>query len=133
MGELDPLAGMVLTEPLKAAARKQLAQLAAQDGQPALRDLARDVLAGKVDLRGAILGPRYTGVLDEGTRQYSNWYRELSAEERAEQVRQGQAFAAEAHQETVEQRRPARRPRPPADDEDETAQRPILRDRRPRR
>jgi hypothetical protein len=133
MGEIDPLAGMVLTEPLKAAARKQLAQLAAQDGQPALRDLARDVLAGKVDLRGAVLGPRYTEVLDEGTRQYSNWYRELSAEERAEQVRRGQAFAAEAHQELVEQRRPARRPRPPAGEEDEAAQRPILRDRRPRR
>jgi hypothetical protein len=133
MREIDPLAGMALTEPLKAAARKQLAQLAAQDAQPALRDLAREVLAAKVDLRGAILGPRYTDILDEGTRQFSNWYRDLSAEERAEQVRQGQTFAAEAHQELIAERRPTRRPRPPADEQEEAVQRPILKKRRPRR
>jgi hypothetical protein len=133
MATIDPLAGMALSEPVRAVARKQLMQLAAQNDQPALRDLARDVLAGKVDLRGAVLGTRYTDLLDEGTRQYSNWYRNLSDEERAEQARQGETFAAEAHQELIAARRPPRRQRPPAPaDDDDIVQRPILKKRRPR-
>jgi hypothetical protein len=133
MVAIDPLAGTALTEPLKAAARKQLARLAAQDDQPALRDLARDVLGGKTDLRGAILGPRYTDLLNEHARQYSDWYRNLSAEERAEQTRQGQTFAAQARQEEIAERRPARRPRPATDEEEGDVQQTILKKRQPRR
>jgi hypothetical protein len=133
MATFDPPAGMALSEPVKAVARKQLTQLAAQNDQPALRDLARDVLAGKVDLRGAVLGNRYTDLLDEGTRQYSNWYRNLSDEERAEQARQGETLAAEAHHELIAEQRPTRRPRrPAATDDDDLVQRPILKKRRPR-
>lgn len=132
MAETDPLADMAFSRAHKAAVRKQLAQLAAQDHQPALRQLARDVLAGKVDLRGAILGPRYTDLLDEATGQFSGWYRNLSAEARADQERQGEAFAVEAHAELVAEQRQARRPRPPDDDEWETPG-PILKKRIPRR
>ena len=129
----DPLAGLSLTEAHKAAVRKQLTTLAAQNEQPALRQLATDVLAGKLDLRGSVLGPRYTEMLNESTQRYSNWYRSLSAEERASQESGGEKFAAEAHREAAEARRPARHHRPPADDDEWEGSRPILKKRVPRR
>jgi hypothetical protein len=129
MTGVDPLGGMALTEAHKAAVRKQLALLAAQDKHPGLRDMAKDVLAGKTDLRGAMLSPRHSDVLDEAMSQFSQWYRNLTPDQRAEQERLAQDYAEEARKDAAAEAHPVRRPRPAADDEWET-QRPILRKRR---
>jgi hypothetical protein len=130
MTGVDPLGGMAFTEAHKAAIRKQLAVLANQDKHPGLRDMAKDVLAGKTDLRGAMLGPNQTAVLDEAMSQFSQWCRDLTPDERAEQERLAQDYAEEARREAAAETHPLRRPRPAADDEAWETQRPILRKRR---
>jgi len=129
MTGVDPLGGMAFTEAHKAAIRKQLALLAAQDKHPGLRDMAKDVLAGKTDLRGAMLGPGHTDVLDEAMSQFSQWCRDLTPEQRAEQERLAQDYAEEARREAAAEAHPVRRPRL-TDDDKWDAQRPILRKRR---
>jgi len=95
----DPLADLALSPAHKAAARKQLDLLAEQTRHPELRDLARDVLSGRVNLRGALVDPRATAVLDEQIGQFSAWYHELSANERAEHERRAEQFAEEVSRE----------------------------------
>jgi hypothetical protein len=123
----DPMAGMAFSEAEKAAMRKQLALLAGQNAHPGLRDMAKDVLAGKTDLRGALLSPQHANALNQAVGQFSQWYRELTPDQRAEQARLGQEFSEEARKEET---RPPRRPRPVAEDEEWETQRPILRKRR---
>jgi hypothetical protein len=128
---VDPVADLALSEAHKAVVRRQLAQLAEQDERPGLRDLARDVLAGRTDLRGALLGPRYEEALNHAMGQFSGWYQNLTPEERAEQVRLAEEYAAEVREEAVAEQRPRRvRPQPSA--EEDWASRPILRKRRGR-
>lgn len=123
----DPLADLALSPAHKAAARKQLDLLAEQTRHPELRDLARDVLSGRVNLRGALVDPRATAVLDEQVGQFSAWYHGLSADERAEHERQAEQFAEDASKKAAD---PApRRSRPDTEDEWEEP-RPILRKRR---
>lgn len=128
MTGVDPLDGMSFTEAHKAAIRKQLALLADQDKHPGLRDMARDVLAGKADLRDAMLGPSHTAVLDEALNQFSQWCRNLTPDQRAEQERLAQDYAEEARREAAAEAQSVRRPRPA--DEEWEPQRPILRKRR---
>jgi hypothetical protein len=123
----DPMAGMAFSGAEKAAMRKQLALLADQDRHPGLRDMAKDALAGKTDLRGAVLDPRHTNALNQAVGQFSRWYRALTPDQRAEQARLAQEYAEEARKEET---RPPRRPRPASEDEEWEAQRPILRKRR---
>jgi hypothetical protein len=130
MAGVDPLGGMAFTEAHKAAIRKQLALLAGQDKHPGLRDMAKNVLAGKTDLRGALLEPNHTAVLDEAVSQFSQWCRDLTPDQRAEQERLAQDYAEEARREAAAAAHPVRRPRPAADDEEWESQRPILRKRR---
>jgi hypothetical protein len=131
MTGVDPFDGMAFTEAHKAAIRKQLALLANQDKHPGLRDMAKDVLTGKTDLRGAMLGPNQTAVLvGEAMGQFSQWCRNLTPDERAEQERLAQDYAEEARREAAAEALPVRRPRPAADDEEWKTQRPILRKRR---
>jgi len=123
MTGVDPLGGMAFTEAHKAAIR-----IAGRSGQhPGLRDMAKDVLAGKTDLRGAMLGPGHGDILDEAMSQFSQWCRDLTPEQRAEQERLAQDYAEEARREAAAEAHPVHRPRP-ADDEGD-AQRPILRKR----
>lgn len=127
----DPLADLALSPANKAAARKQLDLLANQTRHPELRDLAREVLAGRVNLRGALLDPRATAVLDEQVSQFAAWYRELSPEDRAEHDRRAEQFAEEANRESTApapQRSPSRS-RPDTEDDWEEP-RPILRKRK---
>lgn len=91
--------------------------------------MAKDVLAGKDDLRGALLGPRHTDVLNEAMGQFSRWCRDLTPEQRAEQERLAQAYAETARQEAAAAAHPAPLRRPEQGDEGEI-QRPILRKRR---
>lgn len=127
----DPLADLALSPANKAAARKQLDLLAEQTRHPELRDLARDVLSGRVNLRGALVDPRATAVLDEQIGQFSAWYHELSADERAEHERQAEQFAEDASREAAAPAPRESRSRPRPDNEDEWEEpRPILRKRR---
>lgn len=130
MTGVDPLGGMALTEAHKAAVRQQLALLAAQDKHPGLRDMAKDVLTGKVDLRGAMLESRRTDVLDEAMSQFSQWYRNLTPDQRMEQDRRAQDYAEEARRDAAAEAQPARRPRVAVDDEEWEPRPPILRRRR---
>jgi hypothetical protein len=127
----DPLADLALSPAHKAAARKQLDLLAEQTRHPELRDLARDVLSGRVNLRGALNDPRATAVLDEQVSQFSAWYHELSADERAEHERRAEQFAEDASREAAAPTPKGSRSRPRPDNEDEWEEpRPILRKRR---
>jgi hypothetical protein len=123
----DLLADLTLSPAHKAAARKHLDQLAAQTQRPELRDLARDVLSGRVNLRGALHDPRVTAVLDEQVGRFSAWYRELPAEERAEQERLAEQFAEQARRDAAAPVAREVRPRP---DDDWEEPRPILKKRR---
>ena len=125
----DPLADLALSPAHKAAARKQLDLLAEQTRHPELRDLARDVLSGRMNLRGALVDPRATAVLDEQVGRFSAWYHELSADARAEHERRAEHFAEEASREAAAPAGPRPRPRPDNEDEWEEP-RPILRKRR---
>jgi hypothetical protein len=127
----DPLADLALSPAHKAAARKQLDLLAEQTRHPELRNLARDVLSGRVNLRGALVDPRATAVLDEQIGQFSAWYHELSADERAEHERRAEQFAEDASREATAPTPSRTRSRPHPDNEDEWEEpRPILRKRR---
>lgn len=116
---------MALSEAEKAAMRKQLGLLAGQDNHPGLRDMAKDVLAGKTDLRGGVL--RNTDGLNQAVGQFSQWYRDLTPDQRAEQTRLAQEYAEEARKEET---KPPRRPRSVGEDEEWETQRPVLRKRR---
>lgn len=127
----DPLSDLALSPAHKAAARKQLDLLAEQTSHPELRNLARDVLSGRVNLRGALADPRATAVLDEQVGRFSAWYNELSADERAEHERRAEQFAEEASRETAAPAPRGSRSQPRPDSEDEWEEpRPILRKRR---
>lgn len=129
----DPLGDLALSPAHKAAARKQLDLLAEQTRHPELRDMARDVLSGRVNLRGALSDPRVSVVLDDQVGRFSAWYRELPPEERAEHERRAEQFAEDARREDAapapDPRRPRPRPRPDSDDGWDDQQ-PILKKRR---
>lgn len=122
MNQHDPFAGMSLTQADKAMLRKQLEKLVADSAYPGIRDMAQDVLSGRADLRGAMLGSRYEQVINDATRDFSSWYRNLSEEEREEQARLGRELL-EA---------PPRRPRPPVVDDGWEPPSTILKKRKPR-
>ncbi|MFC4854621.1 hypothetical protein [Actinophytocola glycyrrhizae] len=125
------MADLALSPAHKAAARKQLDLLAEQTRHPELRDLARDVLSGRMNLRGALVDPRATAVLDEQVGRFSAWYHELSVDDRAEHERRAEQFAEDAGRETAAPAQPKSRARPRPDNEDEWEEpRPILRKRR---
>lgn len=130
--EFDPLGDLAVSAATKAAVRDHLVRLAGQQGHPALRAMARDVLAGKVNLRGALADPKVTEVLDAQVARFSGWYRELSDEERAEQARRGEEHAEQVRREAAAAQQPSRPPgrRPPPDPaDDDVTDRPILRRR----
>jgi hypothetical protein len=117
MDQHDPFAGMASSQAEKAVLRKQLETLVEHSAYPGIRDMARDVLDGRTDLRGAMLGSRYEQAINEAAREFSSWYRGLSDEERAEQVRQGREYEEKLEQASTARQPGARRPRPPAEDD----------------
>lgn len=110
----DPFGGMAVSQGEAAVLRRQLELLAGQDRDPRIAEMARDVLAGKVDLRGALLGERYREAVDAGMAAFSAWYRDLDEDERAEQRRLAEEYMAEARREDERPRR-----RQPVDEEDD--------------
>lgn len=133
VNQQDPFSRMALNQAQKAVLRKQLEALAEHSAYPGIRDMARDVLAGKTDLRGAMLGGRYEQAINEGAREFSSWYRGLSDEERAEQERQGREYEEELERSATARQPGTRRPRPPVEDDGWEPPASILKKRTPRR
>jgi hypothetical protein len=129
----DPFAGMALSQSQKAVLRKQLTTLAEHSAQPAIRDMARDLLAGRADLRGAMLGGRYEQAINEGVRQFSSWYAGLSDEERLEQTRRAQEYEQEMARASAPVPPGTRRPRPPVEDDGWEPPASILKKPKPRK
>lgn len=125
----DPFADLALSPAHKAAARKQLDVLAEQTHHSQLRDLARDVLSGRMNVRGALHDPRATAVLEQEVSRFTAWYRELPGDQLAEHERRAEEYADEATREAVAPA--ARKLRQRRDDEaDWEEPRPILKKRR---
>lgn len=91
----NPFAGMAISPQQAAAARRQLAMLADGATDPRIQQMARDILAGKTDLRTALLGPAYEHALNDAAARFSSWYQGLSDQQRAEQEQRGREFADE--------------------------------------
>lgn len=72
--------------------QRALAVLAVDETRPALRDFARDVLQGRMEVRAAALSSAYTEALGADVRRFVGSYRALSAAERAEQVALAQGY-----------------------------------------
>jgi hypothetical protein len=132
MDQHDPFAGMASSQAEKAVLRKQLETLVEHSAYPGIRDMARDVLDGRTDLRGAMLGARYEQAVNEAAREFSSWYRGLSDQERAEQVCQGREYEEELEQAATPRPPGARRPRPPVEDDGWEPPATILKKRKPR-
>lgn len=115
----DPFANLAIDQTQKIALRKQMQNLAERHPDPRIKEMARDVLAGKQDLRAAVLGPRYEDALNDGMAKFSSWYTNLSDEQRAEQERQAGEYFEQLRQEAAaaqDKRRRARRA--PVEDDD---------------
>jgi hypothetical protein len=69
--------------------RESLRRLADHGEQPELREMARDVLAGRTTLRAAMQAQAYRGPLGEQVTKFLDWYRNLSPEERTRQEAAG--------------------------------------------
>lgn len=102
----------------------------AQDSR--IRGLARDVLAGRTELRAALLGGRYDDVLSEATSSFASWYRNLSDGEKAEHERRACDYFEELRQEVAEPPSSAR-PRRASTEDDWEPPASILRKNRLRR
>jgi hypothetical protein len=117
-GSPDPFAGMTIGQAEAAAARKQLEALAEHSRDPRIKEMARDVLAGKLDLRAAMLGPRYEDALNEGMAAFSERYRNMSEGERAEEVRRAGEYLEQLRQDAAAEQAGVRRRRPRVADDD---------------
>ncbi|MEV5613219.1 hypothetical protein [Streptomyces sp. NPDC052225] len=90
--------------------RKSLQRLSQglPSGDP-LREMAREVLSGRVGLREAARIPAYSDALGERMMEGYREYERLSAQERREQEQAARAYLAEQKTEIEEERR-GRRP-----------------------
>ncbi|MGW5365531.1 hypothetical protein [Actinopolymorpha pittospori] len=71
---------------------RALEVLAVDETRPALRDFARDVLQGRMEVRAAALSSAYAEALGADVRHFVGAYRALSAAERAERVTLAQRY-----------------------------------------
>lgn len=108
---------MRLSQAQLAALRKQLEAIAEHSPDPRIKEMARDVLGGKTDLRAAMLGPNYRDALNESMRAFSTWYRNLSDEQRAEQERRAEEHMEDLRKQAAEKQAGVRRPRPEPDED----------------
>lgn len=119
---------MELSRREEAAARKQLELLAEHGRDPRVKEMARDVLAGKSDLRATMLGSKYEDALNDGMASFAEWQRSLSDDERAEQLRRATEYLEQTQQE-----QPRRSHRPPVEEDDWESPGSVLRKEPPRR
>ncbi len=94
MTSSDPLLALTGDHAGAALLRQSLTQLAEQhDGTP-LAVSVREVLAGRLDVRELALDPEFAAFTGRGMESFTEAWEGLSPEERAEQLRAGEAYLA---------------------------------------
>ncbi|MFJ7212177.1 hypothetical protein [Amycolatopsis sp. NPDC098790] len=103
-------------DPVKNRARQALlTKLAASTANPAVAEMARELLAGNVTPRGIMGANLYADVLAGGTARFTEWYGGLSEAEKDAQAEAGRNAMTQLA--SSEEEPPPRRVRPD-DDED---------------
>ncbi len=62
--------------------QERLKELACGSGGPTAKEIARDVLSGRVDLREAVLSDTYASEMRKNMVRFAHWYSDLTPEER---------------------------------------------------
>lgn len=83
MNNLGESFGIARTPDQARRLRLALNTLAGGSAGPALQDMARDVLSGKVELRTALRSRAYEDAMSDRVHAFSAWYRELTESQRA--------------------------------------------------
>ena len=84
-------------EAIATVLRRTLTRLAKGEGGPLLKELARDVLTGKVELRTALLSETYGAPMSAAFGKFRTWYDEASEKERGEAIADARRRAARLH------------------------------------
>lgn len=129
----NPFSGMDISHTQKTALRKQLEALSEGSRDPRIKEMARDVLAGKLDLRAAMLGSRYEDALAESVAHFSSWYRGLSEDELAQQEQRARGYLEELRREAAAEQAGRGRPRRASTEDDWEPPASIFRREPPRR
>ncbi|MEQ4300103.1 hypothetical protein ABNF97_01710 [Plantactinospora sp. B6F1] len=79
--------------------REDLAEQARDDSDPLARDMARDVLAGNITLYQAVGSSVYGEVFAQRAYEHTNWWHELSDEDRERLRVEGSEAMAAAREE----------------------------------
>jgi hypothetical protein len=69
--------------------QESLRRLADGAGGADLREVARDVIDGRVDRRAAMLSASYSNAIQEKTQAFAAWFNDLTPEEREAQAAMG--------------------------------------------
>lgn len=117
---VDPRQPRFSADPTDDAVRRKLLQkLSVNSKNPALAEMARELLAGRISPREVMTSSSYASVLEPGVAQFQQWYGSLSDKQRAEQEELGRAALERLADEPETPQVRARRQNPPEGREDE--------------
>jgi hypothetical protein len=106
--------------------RQLLKRLASNTRNPAVAEMARDLLNGRITPRDVMANGLYNEELSKGTEKFTSWYRELSDEEKTAAWEQAEAqfdeLAKDSPSEHLDRRAANRRRSTPDDDLDYSEQ-----------
>lgn len=116
----DPRQPRFSADPTNDAVRRKLLQkLSSNSKNPALAEMARELLAGRITPREVMTSSSYAAALEPGVAQFQEWYGGLSDEQRAEQEELGRSALERLANEPETPPVRARRQNPPEGYEDE--------------
>ncbi|MDX8033279.1 hypothetical protein SK803_23930 [Lentzea sp. BCCO 10_0856] len=116
----DPGQPRFSADPTNDAVRRKLLQkLSINSKSPALAEMARELLAGRITPREVMTSSSYASALEPGVAQFQEWYGGLSDEQRAEQEELGRAALDRLAGEPETPPARTRRQNPPEGYEDE--------------
>lgn len=116
----DPRQPRFSADPTNDAVRRNLLQKLSINGKnPALAEMARELLAGRITPREVMTSSSYASALEPGVAQFQEWYGGLPDEQRAEQEELGRAALDRLANEPETPPVRARRQNPPEGYEDE--------------
>lgn len=116
----DPRQPRFSADPTDDAVRRKLLQkLSTNSKNPALAEMARELLAGRLTPRQVMTSSSYAPALEPGVVQFKQWYGSLSDKQRAEQEELGRAALDRLANEPDAPPASTRRQSPPEGYEDE--------------
>lgn len=116
----DPRQPRFSADPTDDAVRRKLLQkLSTNSKNPALAEMARELLAGRLTPRQVMTSSSYASALEPGVAQFKQWYGNLSDKQRAEQEELGRAALVQLANEPETPPASTRRQNPPGGSEDE--------------